>query len=63
MRLRSWHAVLRIGSLEVPSATLWIDQGRREEALDLLAPIHAWFTEGFDTQDLKQAKALLEQLR
>jgi predicted ATPase/class 3 adenylate cyclase len=44
-------------------AALWIDQGRREEALDLLAPIHAWFTEGFDTQDLKQAKALLDQLR
>jgi class 3 adenylate cyclase len=44
-------------------AALWIDQGRREEALDLLAPIHAWFTEGFDTQDLKQANALLDQLR
>jgi len=36
---------------------------RREEALDSLAPIYAWFTEGFDTQDLKQAKALLDQLR
>jgi predicted ATPase/class 3 adenylate cyclase len=44
-------------------AALWIDQGRREEALDLLAPIYAWFTEGFDTQDLKEAKALLDQLR
>ena len=44
-------------------AALWIDQGRREEALDSLAPIYAWFTEGFDTQDLKQAKALLDQLR
>ena len=44
-------------------AALWIDQGRREEALDLLAPIYAWFTEGFETQDLKQAKALLDQLR
>jgi predicted ATPase/class 3 adenylate cyclase len=43
-------------------ASLWIDQGRREEALDSLAPIYAWFTEGFDTQDLKQAKALLDQL-
>jgi predicted ATPase/class 3 adenylate cyclase len=44
-------------------AALWINQGRREAALDLLAPIHAWFTEGFDTQDLKQARALLDQLR
>jgi class 3 adenylate cyclase/predicted ATPase len=44
-------------------AALWIDQGRREEALDLLAPIYAWFTEGFDTQDLKEAKALLDQMR
>ncbi len=44
-------------------AALWIDQGRREEALDLLAPIYGWFTEGFDTQDLKEAKALLDQLR
>jgi predicted ATPase/class 3 adenylate cyclase len=44
-------------------AALWIDQGRRQEALDFLAPIYAWFTEGFDTQDLKVAKALLDQLR
>jgi tetratricopeptide (TPR) repeat protein len=54
-------------ALELRAATdlaaLWIDQGRREEALDLLAPIHAWFTEGFDTQDLKQAKASLDRLR
>jgi predicted ATPase len=44
-------------------AALWIDQRRREEALNLLAPIYASFTEGFDTQDLKQAKALLDRLR
>ena len=44
-------------------AKLWNDQGRREDALNLLAPIYAWFTEGFDTQDLKEAKALLDQLR
>jgi tetratricopeptide (TPR) repeat protein len=44
-------------------AALWIDQGRREEARDFLAPIYGWFTEGFDTQDLQQAKALLDQLR
>ena len=44
-------------------AALWVDQGRREEALELLAPIHAWFTEGVDTQDLKEAKGLLDRLR
>jgi len=41
-------------------ARLWGEQGRRAEALDLLAPIYGWFTEGFDTPDLKEAKALLE---
>ncbi len=44
-------------------AALWIEQGRRDEALALLAPIHAWFTEGLDTPDLKEAKALLDQLQ
>jgi predicted ATPase len=43
-------------------ASLWRDQGKRIEARDLLAPIYGWFTEGFDAPDLKQAKALLEQL-
>jgi predicted ATPase len=43
-------------------ARLWRDQGKRTEARDLLAPIYNWFTEGFDTTDLKEAKALLEQL-
>jgi len=38
------------------------DQGRRAEARDLLAPVYGWFTEGFDTPDLKDAKALLDQL-
>jgi predicted ATPase len=37
-------------------------QGRREEARDLLAPVYGWFTEGFDTADLKEAKALLDAL-
>ena len=41
---------------------LWRDQGRRGEARELLAPVYGWFTEGFDTQDLKEAKALLEEL-
>jgi predicted ATPase len=43
-------------------ARLRRDQGRRAEARDLLAPVYAWFTEGFNTQDLKEAKALLDQL-
>jgi hypothetical protein len=40
---------------------LWRDQGKREEARDLLAPVYGWFTEGFDTLDLKEAKALLDE--
>jgi len=40
-------------------ARLWRDQGKREEARELLAPVYGWFTEGFDTRDLKEAKALL----
>jgi predicted ATPase len=43
-------------------ARLWAEQGERQKAHDLLAPIHAWFTEGFDTPDLIEAKALLDQL-
>jgi predicted ATPase len=44
-------------------ARLWGEQGRRGEARDLLAPVYGWFTEGFDTPDLKDAKALLDELR
>jgi predicted ATPase len=43
-------------------ARLWRDQGKRDEARDLLAPVYGWFTEGFDTRDLKEAKALLDEL-
>ena len=43
-------------------ARLWRDQGKRTEARDLLAPVYGWFTEGFDTLDLKEAKALLDEL-
>jgi predicted ATPase len=43
-------------------ARLWRDQGRSDEARELLAPVYKWFTEGFDTFDLKQAKALLAEL-
>jgi predicted ATPase len=43
-------------------ARLWRDQGKRDEARQLLAPVYGWFTEGFDTRDLKDAKALLDEL-
>jgi predicted ATPase len=43
-------------------ARLWRDQGKRAEARDLLAPIYGWFTEGFDTLDLREAKALRDEL-
>jgi predicted ATPase len=43
-------------------ARLRRQQGRRSEARDLLAPVYGWFTEGFDTADLKEAKALLDEL-
>jgi predicted ATPase len=43
-------------------ARLWQQQGKRAQAYDLLAPIYGWFTEGFDTADLREAKALLEEL-
>ena len=43
-------------------ARLWRDQGKPQQARELLAPIYGWFTEGFDTLDLKEAKALLDQL-
>ena len=43
-------------------ARLWRDHGKVQQARDLLAPVYEWFTEGFDTRDLKEAKALLEQL-
>jgi predicted ATPase len=43
-------------------ARLWQQQGKRAEAYELLAPVYGWFTEGFDTADLQEAKALLEAL-
>jgi predicted ATPase len=53
-------------SLELRAATglarLWAKQGRRAEAHDVLAPVYGWFTEGFDTADPKDAKALLDEL-
>jgi predicted ATPase len=53
-------------SLELRScislARLWRDQGKVQQARELLAPVYGWFTEGFDTRDLKEAKALLDEL-
>jgi len=54
---RSWE--LRAA---MSMARLWREQGKRDEARELLAPVYGWFTEGFDTLDLKQAKALLDEL-
>jgi predicted ATPase len=43
-------------------ARLWQQQGKRDEAYQLLGEVYGWFTEGFDTADLQEAKALLEAL-
>ena len=43
-------------------ARTWRDQGKPQQALELLAPVYWWFTEGFDTRDLKDAKALIDAL-
>jgi class 3 adenylate cyclase/tetratricopeptide (TPR) repeat protein len=69
---RAFEAALRVArrqqtkAYELRAATnlarLWGEQGRRDEARDLLAPVYGWFTEGFDTADLKDAKALLNAL-
>ena len=54
---RSWE--LRAA---MSMARLWRDQGKPRQARELLAPVYRWFTEGFDTRDLKEAKALLDEL-
>src|ERR1700687_2088044 len=43
-------------------ARLWRDQGKPKQAREILAPVYGWFTEGFDTRDLQEAKALLDEL-
>ena len=48
--------------MHMSMARLWRNQDKRVEARELLAPVYGWFTEGFDTLDLKQAKALLDEL-
>ena len=44
-------------------ARLWRNQAKPQQARELLAPVYGWFTEGFDTLDLKEAKTLLDELR
>jgi predicted ATPase len=56
-KARSWE--LRTST---SLARLWQEQGKKTEALELLTPVYDWFTEGFDTKDLKDAKALLDEL-
>ena len=68
----AFHDALRVAreqqakSLELRAATslarLWGEQGQSTEARELLASVHGWFTEGFDTADLKEAKGLLDEL-
>ena len=65
MRLECEAATTRSvtpSSAAMSRARLWRDQGKRDEARDLLAPVYGWFTEGFDTLDLKEAKVLLDEL-
>jgi predicted ATPase len=61
-----WIGQQQAKSLELRAAMslarLWRDQGKVQRARELLAPVYGWFTEGFDTRDLKEAKALLEEL-
>jgi predicted ATPase len=51
-----------MGQLPAMSAAHWRDQSKVQQARELLAPVYGWFTEGFDTRDLKEAKALLGEL-
>jgi len=75
--LRLWHAIYGYTPFAVAReqqakswelraamsmARLWRDQGKPKQAHDLLAPVYGWFTEGFDTLDLKEAETLLSEL-
>jgi predicted ATPase len=61
---RSYQLATNRGGIRAQRNSLcqWRDQGKRDEARELLAPVYGWFTEGFDTLDLKEAKALLDDL-
>ena len=67
-RCEGFRGLSRLGYLghweraAMSMARLWRDQGKRDEARELLTPVYGWFTEGFDTRDLKEAKALLDEL-
>jgi len=66
-RIAAWFAPAAgdpwpTGCAAISMARLWRDQGKRDEARKLLAPVYGWFTEGFDTLDLKEAKVLLDDL-
>jgi hypothetical protein len=53
---------LAVSTAPMSLARLWRDQGKMQQACELLGPVYEWFTEGFDTRGLKDAKAMLEEL-
>ena len=57
-KTKVWRRLLAAKSM----ARLWRDQGKPQQARELLVPVYGWFTEGFDTLDLNEAKALLDEL-
>jgi predicted ATPase len=59
---RRQHAKMWELRTSISLARLWQSQGKCQKAYDLLAPVYAWFTEGFDTKDFLEAKALLTEL-
>ena len=59
---RFFNSTAQYGCSNELSGVSGRDQGKVQQARELLAPIYAWFTEGFDTRDLKEAKPLLEEL-
>jgi hypothetical protein len=63
LRAFALRRTLKAGEVQaaMSMARLWRDQGKRTQARELLASVYGWFTEGFDTLDLKQAKALLDE--
>ena len=61
-RAKKYDAKLFELRATISLARLWRDQGKPQQARELLAPVYGWFSEGFETCDLKEAKALLEEL-
>jgi hypothetical protein len=60
---RQCRVFLCLEFLSLGSRRLWRSQGQVQQARELLAPVYGWFTEGFDTRDLKEPKVLLEELQ